>query len=472
MSETITPSLADFPASFCGQVYRKGDPGFADARTIFNARMNQRTPALIARPADADDVVTGVKYAAKAGIPVAVKSGGHGIDGYAMPDGALVVDMSNFKEIEVDEETGRARLGAGVLLGEMDPALAAHGLVVPAGTVGTTGVAGLTLGGGIGYNMRRYGSTVDNLLACDVVTADGRKVRASAIENPDLFWALRGGGGNFGVVTHFEFQARPMQPTVLAGFIPFPLDQAPRILAGLRSHVPTAPRELAVIATFAECPPLPTVPEDKIGAKAIILIVVYTGAQEDGEPVVADLAALAEPVAVAVQPVPWPVANRMLDVIAPPGRRVYTQGGYLADLTDEIIAIAVKHAQLAPAPTAPPQPGTVQNLWVLGGAVSTDFDESSAPFSRENAGWLWEAAINCDDAADDETFIGWADKVHAALEPHFLPNCYINLTVDKGERWRRGVWGPEEKYQRLVAAKTKWDPTNMFRFNKNIEPAV
>lgn len=471
MSTRTTMSFVDFPAAFHGRTYRGGDEGYADVRFIYNARLEHQTPGLIARATDVGDVVAVVTYAASAGVPVAVKSGGHGVDGSAMPHGALVLDLSEFKQIEVDAATGRVRLGSGVLLGEMDAALTGYGLVVPAGTVSTTGIAGLTLGGGIGYNMRRYGATVDNLLACDVVTADGRKVRASETENPDLFWALRGGGGNFGVVTHFEFQARPMPETVHAGFIPFPLDEAPRVLAGLRSYMATAPRELAVIGALTQCPPLPAVPEEMWGADALMLIVVHTGTSGTADTVIDDLAGLGEAAAVAITPVPWPVANRMLDVIAPLGRRVHTKGGYLSELTDEVVTIAVKHARSAPPQTSPPAPSTVQNFWALGGAISEDADESAVAFSRAGATWLWETATQCDDAADDEKFIAWADDLHADLEPHLLPNSYINLTTDMGPEWRRGAWGSPDKHRRLVAAKDEWDPTNMFRFNKNIEPS-
>jgi len=470
MSATARSSFRDFPADFRGQLYRQGDPGYTEVRAIYTARTGHWTPGLIARAADVDDVVTAVRYAAEAGVPLAVKSGGHGIDGTAMPDGALVLDLSNFKEIEVDAAIGRARIGSGVLLGEMDPALAEHGLVVPSGTISTTGVAGLTLGGGIGYNMRRYGATVDNLVACDMVTADGRKVRASEDENHDLFWALRGGGGNFGVVTHFEFQARPIPETVRAGFIPFPLQQAAGVLEGLRSYMRTAPRELQVIGALTQCPPLPPVPAEMHGANALMLIVVHTGMPEQAESTIADLAALGNAAAVAVAPMPWPIANKMLDVIAPLGRRVYTKGAYLSEMTDEVIAIAVKHADVAPPRTNPPAPSSVQNFWALGGAMSEDFDESSTSFSRADASWLWEVATQCDDPADDEKFMTWADQLYADLRPHLLTNCYINLTTDLGPGWRKGAWGSPEKYRRLVEIKTKWDPTNIFRFNKNIAP--
>jgi FAD/FMN-containing dehydrogenase len=460
----------DFPSTFRGQIFRPGDDGYADARVVWNARLADDEPTLIARAADIDDVITVVGYAAQQGIGLAVKSGGHDVDCMSTPDGALVLDMARFKDISVDAETGRVRLGSGVLLGEMDTALAEKGLVVPSGTVSTTGVAGLVLGGGVGFNMRRYGATVDSLLACDVVTADGRVVRASQEENPDLFWALRGGGGNFGVVTHFEFQAHPVPETVLGGMIPFSIDQAPAVLENLRSFVPTAPRELALVGVLTQCPPLPDVPPEMHGAAAVMLVAIYTGPQENYDALSAQLASLGDPAAVALTPAPWWAINRMMDVVAPPGRRVRTKGGYLADLTDEAITTAIEHAKRAPQPTNPFVPSTNINFWAMGGAISNDFLEASAAFSRAGVGWFCEWVTQCDLPEQEQDFTKWSDDLYADLKPHLMTSCYINLSSDLGAQWRQGAWGAPDRYQKLVDIKTKWDPTNMFRFNKNIEP--
>ncbi|GAA5155089.1 FAD-binding oxidoreductase [Pseudonocardia eucalypti] len=459
-------SLTDFR----GELFRPGDPGYPAAREIFNTRTAGATPALIARAKDAADVLTLVRHAAERGSPLAVRAGGHGVDGTAMPDGALVADLTGLTRIEVDPATGRATLGAGVLLGQMDAALVEHGLVVPSGTVSSTGIAGLTLGGGIGYQMRRYGATVDSLLSAEVITADGRVVTASPTEHPDLFWALRGGGGNFGVVTELTFEAHPVPREVAAGFIPFPLDQAPGVLAGLRDRLAGLPRELAVVGALTACPPLPPVPPELHGAPVLMLVVVYSGAANRTDGVVGALAGLGRPAAVAVAPVPWPAANRMLDVIAPPGRRYYSKGGYLATLDDEVIDIVVRHTAAAPPPASPPLPSTVQNLWAMGGAISDDHAEDATAFSREGTRWLWETVTEWDDPADDATFTGWLDGVRADLKPHLRSNGYVNLTTDDGPGWRRGVWGSPAKYARLVTAKTEWDPHNMFRHNKNITP--
>ncbi|WP_416979612.1 FAD-binding oxidoreductase [Streptomyces sp. T028] len=415
-------------------------------------------------------MLTVARFAGETGTPLAVRAGGHSVDGASMPDGALVVDVSALKSIDLDKDTGVVRLGAGVLLGEMDTALEKHELVVPAGTVSNTGVAGLTLGGGVGCNMRRYGATVDNLLSMDVVTVDGRQVRASAEENPDLFWALRGGGGNFGVVTGFEFQARPLSREVVAGFIPFPAEHASEVLAAWRDHMASVPREMCVIAALTQCPPMPVVPAEYHGADVLLLLVVYTGAVDKAEALVDGLAALGPAIVKAVQPVPWSAANSMLDAIAPPDYRAYTKGAYLSEFTDDVIDIVTRHGA-AHLPSPIPIASTVQNIWAMGGAISEDFDEDCAAFSREGANWFWEAVTVWDLPEHDEGFRAWVDGVHAELKPHVRANCYVNLSTDNGPEWRRGVWGRPEKYARLERAKADWDPQNLLRFNKNIAPA-
>jgi hypothetical protein len=464
-------AFTDFPTGFDGALLRPGEPAYAEARTIFNAHTDDAMPAMIARADTPAAVVTIARYAAETGTALAVRAGGHGVDGSAMPDGALVADLSRLTTIDVDRDSGRVRVGAGVLLSSLDAALSPFGLVVPSGTVSTTGIAGLTLGGGIGYNMRRYGATVDTLLSCDVVTSDGRQVRTSAEENPDLFWALRGGGGNFGIVTSLEFQAEPLPQQVMAGFLLFPIDQAHDVLAGLREHMPTAPRELAVVAVLTRCPPMPPIPPEHHGRDVLMPMIVYTGADNRADAVIGELAALGEPVTRAVAPMPWLAANQMLDAIAPPRRRYYSKGGYLAGLDEEVIDVVVGQALSAPPATSHMLPSAVQNLWAMGGAISDDHDENETAFSREGANWLWEIVTEWDRPEDDSTFHTWVDGARRSIGQHLRSNCYVNLSTDNGPAWRRGVWGSPQKYARLVQAKTTWDPHNLLRFNKNIEPA-
>jgi FAD/FMN-containing dehydrogenase len=370
--------------------------------------------------------------------------------------------------IDVDASTGIVRLQAGVHLGEMDGALQDYGLVVPSGTVTTTGVAGLTLGGGVGHLMRRFGATVDNLRACEMVTADGRLVRASAQENPDLFWALRGAGANLGVVTEFEFQASELGD-VTSGLIIYGIDDAPEVLHRLAEHMTTAPRELGMIASLAPCPPLPPVPEQAHGQWVLLLVVVYTGDAAQAQRAVAPLTRFGDVLANLVAPATWTETNSMLNVVAPYGHRAHTRGAYISDLTDDVAAIALERSRCAPAP-AGVLPPTVTNFWCLGGAISEDFSEESAAFSREGAQWFWETLGQWDGEDNDGIFVDWVDGTWNALKPHLRPNGYVNLSTDQGPQWLQGLYGSVEKYQRLVAAKTTWDPDNRLCFNKNIKP--
>lgn len=463
----LPPARTDLPAGFRGAVLRPGDDGYDRARIVFNGRAGDHHPALIARCADQDDVACALRYASTHGLPVAVRGGGHGIDGDAMPAGALVIDLSGLREITVDPHTRVVRAQAGALLGELDAATQAHGLVVPSGTVTTTGVAGLTLGGGIGHLMRRFGATVDNLLACDMVSVDGRTVRASETENPDLFWALRGGGGNFGVVTAFEYRAHHIGRDVVSGMIMFPGDQAAAVLAQLADFMADAPRELGLTTALTFAPPLPGIPRAAHGKPVLLLVPVHTGDPADAEEATKALAALGTPVLNTVGPTTWLETNSMLDANAPYGMRATARGGYLPALTAPTIQTLLKRLTALPR-----NPGAIAaiNIWALGGAISQDTDEDAMAFSRDGATWLWETVTLWTDPDHDAAYDTWSDQTTAAMRPHGLPNAYINLTADQGEPWRRGVWGSEAKYRRLTATKAAWDPHNLLRHNKNITP--
>ncbi|OXY86096.1 FAD-binding oxidoreductase, partial [Streptomyces diastatochromogenes] len=344
-SANASPSgFADFPADFRGQVLRPGDGGYDAARALNNARAADEGPALIARCLDEDDVATVMRYASATGTPVAVRGGGHGYDGHAMPGGALVADLSRLRAVTVDPETGIVRAQAGVTLGELDAATQEHGLVVPSGTVTSTGIAGLTLGGGIGHLMRRYGATVDNLLACEMVTVDGRRVRVDAGSEPELFWALRGGGGNFGVVTSFEYRAHAMGTDAVAGFAVYGLHEAPRILAALDEVMAAAPRELALVATITPAPPLPMIPEQAHGHPVLILSPVYTGDLTTADDVLKPVIGLGTPLVDLVQPTTWLRANSMLDDTAPYGKRAASRSGYLSAITEAAATAMIDRA--------------------------------------------------------------------------------------------------------------------------------
>jgi len=465
------PGLDNLPAEFRGSRLLPGTEAYGKSRAIFNMRWHKDHPSMILRPEDDDDLAIIMKYVSANGVPVAIRSGAHGVDGSAMPDGQLVIDLSGFRAISVDLETRIITCGAGILLGDLDKASSEHGLVVPAGTVSSTGIAGLTLGGGVGYNMRRFGATVDNLLSCKVVTTDGRKLKASKTENSDLFWALRGGGGNFAVVTEFTFQAHQAGPLVGAGVVLFQLDDAKDVLTKLAVHMKTAPRPLQVIAALVPTPPMPGIPPEYYGVYMLSLVCVYTGDLALLDETIGALTALGAPAAVAVGPAPWVAVNSMLDAAAPYGRSVHTRGGYLSALTGSAIDAAIASARHAPAPSVP-GPSTVQNIWFMGGAISEDFAEDSVAFSREGAEVFWEGVSQWDSDEEGPRFIEWADNAADALSAEMRANGYVNLTTDRGPEWLRGLYGSAAKFQRLIEAKTKWDPQNLLRFNKNIKPAA
>jgi FAD/FMN-containing dehydrogenase len=471
MSDHVNGGLAfaDFPSSFRGAVVRPGDEGYAEARKIPNARHDHLHPAIIVRCSDADDVVTAVRYANEQDIAIALRGGGHGIDGFAMPDGAFVIDLSPMKGISVDPQTGVARVEAGCLLGEMDAATQEHGLVVPSGTVSETGVGGLILGGGLGYNTRRHGMTVDNLISVDVVTADGRKLRASADENADLFWGLRGAGHNLAIATSFEVQAHPIGPEVTSGLIIYPIDAAVPILSQIDDFMASTRREMTVYPVVLPAPPLPGLPEAMIGVPIFVLIVVYTGPLDGAEEEVAKVAALGEPLANMVGPSSWMQANSILDVLAPPGRRQHSRGGYLGAITPEIAQIVVEHVSSAPAPTGP-GPSCAVAFPAMGGAAD-DFDEDATAFSRVGAKWLWEVLGQWDPPESDAEYDGWVDGVMDALKPFSLRNGYVNLSTDQGPDWLEGLYGSADKWNRILELKAEWDPDNRLRHNKNVKVA-
>jgi FAD/FMN-containing dehydrogenase len=463
-------AFAHFPAAFKGPRYRPEDGGYADAKRLWNTRRGDSQPALIVQPLDPDDVVTAVQYAIAEDISVAVRSGGHGIDCSAMPHDAFVIDTSRMKRISVDPSTGQATVQAGVLLGEMDAATQAHGLVIPAGTVTETGVAGLTLGGGIGHLTRRFGATVDSLLSVDVVTMDGRVLTASSEENAELFWGLRGAGHNLAIATSFTYQARKVGPQVISGPMIYAGDSALSLLAGLDEAMSHAPRELAMTPVVMPAPPLPGLPEQMIGSPIVLALFVYTGPLDDYEAAVSGVRALADPLADLVRPSTWLEANALVDPQAPPGRRQHSGGGYLPAMTAEVAGIALERVGSSPTPPSP-APSCLITFPMLGGALG-DVDENSTAFSRSGAAWLCEVCGQWDSATSDDEYVGWVDDTVTILAPHSATNGYVNLTADRGGDWLRGVYGSPEKWERIVALKRAWDPDNRLCHNKNVLRAL
>lgn len=301
-----------------------------------------------------------------------------------------------------------------------------------------------------------------------MVTVDGRKVRAHEAENPELFWALRGGGGNFGVVTAFEYRAHPVGPDVVAGQVIFPFDQATDVLAKLPAHMATAPRELGLLSAIAPAPALPMLPEDAHGKPVLVLVPVYSGDVATADQVIEPLTSLGRPYANLVAPIPWLQANRMLDAVAPYGQRMNLRGGYLPALSADVIDTLLRTAASAPSHAGS---GFTINLWSMGGAISEDVGEDAMAFSREGAAWLWEAVSMWDASEHDPQYDAWATALAEAVRPLSLASGYTNLTDDQGEAWLRGIHGGETKHRRLREVKAAWDPGNLLRYNKNIAPA-
>jgi FAD/FMN-containing dehydrogenase len=463
--------FADFPTAFKGPGYRPGDDGYAEAKRLWNTRREENQPALIVQPIDPDDIVIAVDYAIRRDVSVAVRSGGHGIDCAAMPHDAFVIDTSRMKRISVEPETGRITIEAGVLLGEMDAATQAHGYVVPAGTVTETGAAGLTLGGGIGHLTRRFGATVDNLLSVDVVTMDGRRLTASADENAELFWGLRGAGHNLAIATSFTYQGRHVGPQVISGELIYAGDDALALLTGLDHAMSGAPRELSMTPVVTPAPPVPGLPERLVGSPIVLALVVYTGPLDGYEAAIDDVMTLASPLANMVRPSTWLQANALVDPQSPAGRRQHSGGGYLPAMTAEVARIALERVGSQPAPANDAAPSCLITFPMLGGALG-DVAEDSTAFSRTGAAWLYEVCAQWAMPTPDDEHVGWVDDTVTALAPHVLANGYVNLTADRGGDWLQGVYGSPEKWERIVALKRAWDPDNRLCHNKNVMRAL
>jgi FAD/FMN-containing dehydrogenase len=445
-----------------GEVIRPGDRAYDDARKLWNGAID-RSPAAIFRCAAVPDVVAAVRFARERHLLVSVRGGGHGVGGHAVCDDGLVIDLSPMKAIEVDPSRRTARAEAGVLWGELDRKTQAFGLATTGGVVTHTGIAGLTLGGGIGWLMRKYGATVDNLLSAQLVTAEGHVVTASAKEHPDLFWAIRGGGGNFGIVTSFEYRLHPVGPLVLAGPIFHALEDAPDVLRFYRDFIADAPDELTTIFNLRRAPPLPLLPAEVHGRMVAIVMVCYTGTVAEGEIILGPLRAFGSPLADAIAARPYTELQSMFDATVPHGWHYYWKSSELPPLSDGAIEILVEHTAVQTSPLS------YCVTFQLGGAVSR-FSAKETAFSQRDAAHnaningVWTEGDN-----EPERHIEWTRRFHAALEPFACDRVYVNFLGDEGASRVRSAYG-DEKYERLTALKEKWDPSNFLRHNQNIEP--
>jgi FAD/FMN-containing dehydrogenase len=454
-------ALSKLQGSFRGQLVRPGDPDYGEYRKVWNGSID-RSPALIARCAGVADVIAAVRFARDSGLVVAVRGGGHSFPGLSVCDGGIVIDLGSMKGIRVDPGERRARAQAGVLLGELDRETQAFGLAVPAGIVTHTGLSGLTLGGGIGWLMRKYGLTIDQLLAVDLITADGEFVHASETENPDLFWGVRGGGGNFGIVTEFEFRLNPVGPIVLAGPLFWPMEESPNILRFYRDWIADAPDELMTIVVHRKAPALPAVPKELHGEPIVSVACCYAGPVDEGEKVVRPLRQFKPPLLDLCAPKPFLEHQAMFDPTFPHGRWYYHRACAVSELTDEVIDITADHSMRIRSPL------TAFPIWQLGGAVSKVGEDESA-FSGRTRGHEFNisAITETEEGFDEER--AWARSFWSDLEPHHA-GVYVNFLMDEGEERVRQAYGAE-KYDRLKALKRRYDPDNFFRLNQNIAPS-
>jgi FAD/FMN-containing dehydrogenase len=446
---------------FAGTVLTPGHDRYDSARAVFNGAIDRR-PALIAEAADARDVAAALEHGRELGLPIAVRAGGHSGAGYGVVDDGLVIDVRPMQRVEVDLAAWTVRAGAGLTWAQLDAATQAHGLAVTGGRVSHTGVAGLTLGSGSGWLERMHGLTADNLIGATVVTADGGIVRASAHEHPDLFWALRGGGGNFGVVTELELAVHPVGPIIVGGLLVFEWERAGEVLAAYRDLMVAAPDELGGCAALQLAPRAPFVPDQLVGEPVVSIVVAAFGDPADAERLVAPLRELA-PAAGAVGPIPYTALQSMLDAANPHGMQNYWKAAFLDDLPDGAIGGAVDVAARVPSPL------TVVLLQPLGGAYAR-VEEHATALSHRNAGWAYHALSLWPDPDGTAVNRAWTDAFAAAMEPYGHGAAHPNyVSDDAGDRVRR-FYGTET-YERLVAVKERWDPHNVFALNQNIRPS-
>ncbi|MDZ4806433.1 MAG: FAD-binding oxidoreductase [Candidatus Eisenbacteria bacterium] len=446
---------------FSGEILLPSNDAYEGARKIWNAMIDKR-PALIVRCATTSDVVRAVNFARENGLLLAVRGGGHNIAGNAICDDGIVIDLSGMKAASVDVAARRVTIEGGATLADLDAATQAHGLATPVGINSTTGVAGLTLGGGFGWLSRKYGMTIDNLESAEVVTAAGEVVRANAVEHPDLFWALRGGSGNFGVVTRFEFRLHPVGPDVLSGLIVYPISAAKSVLQQYREFVAKAPDELSVWTVLRKAPPLPFLPGEVHGKGIIALALLYAGDPKKGEPLIEPLRRFGTPVGEHVGVQPYTAWQQAFDPLLTPGARNYWKSHNFTELKDGLLDAVISSIGNLPSPQCEIFFGA------LGGATTRPAPDSAA-YAHRDAQFVMNVHGRWDDPADDKRCIGWARDFFNASAPFASGGVYVNfLTADEGDRVR-AAYGPN--YDRLAAVKRTYDPDNLFCVNQNIKPA-
>jgi FAD/FMN-containing dehydrogenase len=455
------PAVEALAGALRGKVFLPGEEGYETGRTLWNAMIDRR-PGAVVRCMGTADVMRAVGFAADHGLLLAVRGGGHNIAGNAVCDGGLVLDLSAMRSVRVDPVSRTARVEAGALLSDFDKEAQAFGLATPLGINSTTGVAGLTLGGGYGWLTRKHGLTVDNLLSADVVTSDGRLVRASAKDEPDLFWAIRGGGGNFGVVTSFEFRLHEVGPEVLSGLIVHPLAEAPTLLRRYREVAAKAPEELTVWVVLRLAPPLPFLPAEWHGKGVMVLAACYAGDMKAGEAAVAPLRAIGEPIVDVIGPHPYAGWQQAFDPLLTPGARNYWKSHNFARIDDGLIDLLVEGI------AQPPTPECEIFIAQLGGAPGR-IDAGATAFAHRGAQFLMNVHTRWREPGDDARCIAWARDIFDRAAPHATGGVYVNFMPGDETARVSGAFGAS--YDRLAKVKAKYDPENRLRMNMNIRPA-
>jgi FAD/FMN-containing dehydrogenase len=457
-----TRVLRAFGSRFAGEVVLPADPGYDAARAVWNGMVDRR-PALVVRPAGVPDVASAIRFGREQELPIAVRSGGHSVPGLSTCDGGIVIDLSLLRGVEVDPAARTARVAGGTLLADLDRAAQAHGLVCPVGVVGHTGVAGLTLGGGVGRLQRKLGLTIDSLRAVELVTAEGAHVRASADEHPDLFWGLRGAGANFGVATAFEFDLHELAGTVTRGLLLHPLERATELAAAFREAVETMPDEVWLAFAVGLAPRSGTIPRELAGGPVALVSLLHAGSPADAARDLAGLRAFGPPALDTVEAQPYLVTQTAADEEMAWGHRFSMKSGFLPELPDELVEAAA--ARLSHVPEG--ADGGIEAI-AWGRAIAAVPDEATAFTGRGAAFWLG-AEIVWDDADLDQACREWAREAMADAAPFATAGRYVNDAADTGDDVVRAVYG-DAKLERLVALKRAWDPDNVFRLNHNVRP--
>jgi len=455
-------ALDAFTAAFQGTLLAPGDQGYDEARAIWNAMIDRR-PALIARCKGADDVVLAVNFAREHGLLLSVRGAGHNIAGNAVCEGGLMIDLSGMKSVKVDKGAKRARVEPGVTLGELDQALQAHGMVVPVGINSTTGVAGLTLGGGFGWLSRKYGLTIDHLVSADIVTADGGKITASETENHDLFWGIRGGGGNFGIVTSFEFGLNAFGPDVVAGLIVHPFKDAGQLMRSYRDAVANAPEELTCWIVLRKAPPLPFLPAEVHGKEVVVFAMLYAGDPASADQALKPIRAIGTPIADVVGPAKYAEFQTAFDPLLTPGARNYWKSHDFTSLSDGLIDELVKAVGALPTEQCEVFIGN------LGGAVARVPAEATA-YTHRDALFVMNVHTRWDAPADDARCVKWARDLFKSAAPFATGGVYVNFMPEDEADRVAAAYGVN--HDRLLKLKNRYDPGNLFRMNQNIRPAV